>query len=74
MVCLKGKCECVYEPRGDNGLEGFMLNTIYIFEKMKDKKGIYFRIYLSSDYYETCGPVVFRRYFKEASDEANNHD
>jgi len=60
-------CLCIYEPRGDNGLEGFLLNSIYKYEKKKDSQGFYYRIFpiFGYDYYETCGPNVFKKHFKE---------
>ena len=74
-----GVCECHFEPRGDNGLEGYMRNNVYPYEKMKDDKGIYYRVYPEragppdwgdDAYYETCGPTVFKRYFKETPNES----
>lgn len=60
-------CQCIYEPRGDHHLEGFLLNAIYRYQMMKDSKGAYYRVYPTSydDYYETCGPNIFKKYFKE---------
>jgi hypothetical protein len=68
VIVGNGKCICHCEPRGDNGLEGYYLNDNYFYEQMMDKKGIYFRIYLSDTYYETCGPVLFRRYFQKVEE------
>ena len=62
-----GLCICHYEPRGDNGLEGYQLGDKYIFIKMPAKHGIktYVKVFPAGiDYYETCGPMVFKRYFK----------
>lgn len=63
------KCICFFEPRGNNGLEGYCLNQTYKYEFIaKDKNGKpYYRIYPDVDfkeYYEVCGPTVFKRYFK----------
>lgn len=60
------QCKCIAEPRGDDGLEGFVLNDTYKYQKLtaEDKKE-YYRVYVTPFYYETCGPKVFKRYFKE---------
>ncbi len=63
-------CICVCEPRGLNGLEGFTLDDTYKAERMQTKSdaGVkdYYRVYPKyGNYYETCGPNVFTRYFKE---------
>lgn len=54
-------CQCMIEPRGDHGLEGFQRDCIYFFE-IKEK---YVRVYLTPDYYETCSTRTFIYYFKE---------
>jgi len=61
MVCL-----CVLEPAGHCGLEGFNIKSTYRYERRpKDKNGRpYYRVYHSDDYYETCGPNIFKKYFK----------
>lgn len=61
------KAICIYEPRGDHGLEGYLLNRTYLFQMCYDKKGKYYRIFPSEelDYYECCGPINFKKYFKE---------
>jgi hypothetical protein len=65
---ILGKCICIYEPRGDHGLEGYQLNDTYLFQICYDKKGKkYYRVFPTeeTDYYETCGPIIFKKYFKE---------
>ncbi len=64
----KGVCECIYEPRGDHGLEGYQRNDKYFFEKAvnNDTNKVHFRIYptLSRDnYYECCRKGIFKRHF-----------
>jgi hypothetical protein len=62
----EGMAQCIYEPRGDCGLEGFDLDNHYKFENVKHetKGGEYYRLYHKDvDYYETCGPLEFKRYF-----------
>lgn len=64
-----GKCQCIYEPRGDYGLEGFQLNDIYSYEKQKSiKNGIYYKILLNDQlsplYGEYCKQKAFNKCFK----------
>lgn len=68
-IIQSGKCECIYMPMGDHGLEGFQLDTIHPFEKVitKDDRTL-MRVYPGppfTDYFENCTPAVFKRYFKE---------
>lgn len=54
-------------PEGDNGLEGYNTGFIYRCELVHcGPKGPYWRVWPEeeSSYYETCGPIVFKRYFK----------
>jgi len=53
--------------RGLNGLEGFDLYDICFFELMQNERGKYYRVYPVQGlpgYYETCGVIVFKRFFK----------
>lgn len=62
-----GVAECIYEPRGDNGLEGYVLGLNYLFHKIRRPDGRkYYRVWPSVgvDYYECAGPTMFKRYFK----------
>jgi hypothetical protein len=62
-----GLGRCVTEPRGANGLEGYGLGLSYRFERCEDGKMRYCRLYPDvsvSDYYETCGEVVFAGFFE----------
>ena len=63
-----GVAECIYEPRGDNGLEGYVLGLPYLFHKIKrpDSRKHFYRVWpsIGVDYYECAGPQVFLRYFK----------
>jgi hypothetical protein len=58
------ECKCIYEPRGDHGLEGYGLNNIY--NCSFNVNSNCYRVYpvIDSLFYETCGPNVFKRYFK----------
>ena len=62
-----GVATCVYEPRGDHGLEGFQLNQTYKYAAMETATGKYYRIYPDTDfpgYYETCSKSAFNKYFE----------
>lgn len=68
-----GICECIYEPRGDNGLEGFNIKEEYKYEKKirlgelggnSVKPKAYYRVYLDSEYYECCNSGVFKKFFE----------
>jgi len=58
-----GICICKVAPMGADGLEGFMEKEEYKFEYIFVKNKGYYRIYLEDDYYEVCGPNIFKRYF-----------
>jgi hypothetical protein len=56
---------CIKEPRGEHGLEGYSREKKYKAEDM----GNYWRVWSDPDlpdYYEVCGPEVFKKYFNEA--------
>lgn len=61
-----GWCFCTYEPRGDNGLEGYAIGDRYYYQKMwSEHAGNYYRVYpTGGTYYETCGTTVFKRFFQ----------
>lgn len=40
-----GKCICIRESMGTGGLEGYLKGDSYHYEKLKDDKGIYFRVF-----------------------------
>jgi len=58
--------ECINEPRGLNGLEGYQMGDTYVTNKVMSDDGVtYFRIYpCPGDYYETCSPSTFKKFFK----------
>jgi hypothetical protein len=62
-------CRCIEEPRGRNGLEGYVYGETYFCERCKaDKNGKqYWRIWPEShddsEYYETCGTGTFSKFF-----------
>lgn len=69
-VLSEGKAACISEPRGDGGLEGYSMGEEYKFQCcINDTRGgRYYRIFPDPefDYYETCGPNEFLKYFKIA--------
>lgn len=61
-----GTAKCIYEPRGDHGLEGYQLNQYYKYNLKEDKKGQYYAIFpthIDTSYYETCSLRVFKKFF-----------
>lgn len=63
--------ECIYEPRGDHGLEGYQAGDRYMAEFMPamGMNTEYYRVWpVAGGGYETCGPGTFRKYFKEVSE------
>lgn len=61
-----GLATCIYEPRGDNGLEGYQLKGKYLYEFMERNNKKWFRVYPNeSEYYETCSKQVFLRFFEK---------
>ena len=70
----KGLCQCLAQPMGACGLEGYVKGEQYFFEYLiegaTDKKP-YFRLYPAKDlsnYYETCSRSTFDYYFKILSE------
>lgn len=76
---------CIREPRGDAGLEGYLLGGIYKAILCEDRKGPYWRMYPGHEYelvpigqdkwgdagmyYETCSPAAFKRNFEEVDQD-----
>lgn len=66
-VIEDGQAACIFAPMGDNGLEGYQHQDTYRFQRMRCDGQEWFRVYPDPDipdYYETCGPKVFPRYFQ----------
>ena len=63
-------CECIAEPRGEGGLEGYVKGELYRYQLMEEAHyPPYCRVYPDQDnpeYYETCGPVTFSKFFTPA--------
>ena len=65
---------CIYEPRGDHGLQGYQLNQEYTYAKYfgpinknnNTRLTDYYRVYPESfnSYYEITMPIQFNKYFK----------
>lgn len=57
--------ECIYEPRGYSGLEGYQFGEKYKAQLCSVEGRHYYRVYPSDDgYYETCGKISFNKFFK----------
>lgn len=68
--------ECINEPRGDHGLEGYRQRDRYIAKLVPNKitRDFHYRIWpvAGDDYYETCSVQAFNKYFREVKDEQAN--
>jgi hypothetical protein len=58
--------ECINEPRGKCGMEGFVRDAQYMATLVFNPQtgGTYFRVYHSGDYYETCSKNTLGQHFK----------
>lgn len=67
QILGEGTVECVYEPRGIFGMEGYSRGDRYKYQMVKDDvRGKYFRLWPSMEspeYYETCSMFAFNRCF-----------
>lgn len=60
------KCECIYEPRGDHGIEGFCLGCQYKLEKYERNGKPMFKVWCEGDFYGYgLSLAKFKKYFKE---------
>lgn len=48
-IINSGLCCCIYEPRGDNGLEGYQRGKFYRFERCSMAGKTHFRVYPGSE-------------------------
>lgn len=66
----EGLATCVNQPRGASGLEGYSRGEKYRFVELSSGGFRWFRVYpdevAAPGYYETCGSLVFHRYFERA--------
>lgn len=58
-----GKCRCEIAPMGRAGLEGYNEKQLYLYAKLVNSTGNYYRIYHDPGYYETCGVGIFHEHF-----------
>ena len=65
------KAVCIFEPRGDHGLEGYQAGDCYQAERVaknEKHKQDYYRVWPAEttwpNYYETCSVGVFNKYFE----------
>ncbi len=65
LVISEGTSVCVAEPNARYGLEGYNEGSEYHFECCENDMGRYIRVYPNPDvdYYETVGPVIFKKFF-----------
>ncbi len=66
------KAKCIRNPMGSHGLEGYELGELYEFQKCNHSEGVYYyRVFPTKgeNYYETCGPIIFKKYFEEITKE-----
>lgn len=72
-ILKTGLCECIREPRGEHGLEGYQLEQFYRYEFKRNKEGQeYYKVFPDSmftSYGETCSRITFKRHFKIVVDE-----
>lgn len=62
-----GEVLCISEPRGQKGFEGYQRGETYRFKRMKDQRGIYFRIFSAKwlqGVYNTTTINPFKRFFQ----------
>lgn len=65
MKQTEGQARCIAEPRGANGLEGYVRGSIYRFAKYRDDDRVVFKVYpADGEYAEVCGPTIFSRFFQ----------
>jgi len=83
-IISRGIACCKREPRGNNGLEGYLLGTNYMFERAENKTGAYIRVFgipmntgeieptsfTPPFSYETCGVGAFRKFFDIISEQS----
>ena len=62
-----GRVKCIYEPRGDYGLEGYQLDQFYDYEMFEKDGKKYARVYpdkLFPSYFECCSFYHFNTVFE----------
>lgn len=74
LIIGKGTAKCIYEPRGDHGLEGYQCGEVYFFElRERADSTRYYKIFpndaLCPRYGENCGRNSFKKYFEIVTEE-----
>lgn len=60
----KGICQCVREPNGFDGLDGYKREYVYWFKRIESKDPYYQIFFQSGSQYQTCGIMNFLRFFE----------
>ena len=57
---------CIYEPRGEHGLEGYQRGELYRCQFVQEIMSRHYRIYPGepADYYECAIPRTFTKFFR----------
>lgn len=73
-----GICECINEPRGDHGLEGYQLGEFYKYDLRVSGCGkTFYKIYPDKNfasYGENCSRKHFNQFFKVKLDKPSFED
>jgi hypothetical protein len=68
-VIESGNALVICEPRGSYGLEGFQLDTVIEYSKVRNRETneVHYRVKNLKwvMYYEVCSPLAFKTHFKE---------
>ena len=65
-----GYCDCICEPKGDFGMEGFQLNERYVFHEFEKHYAIFPAV--NRRYSEGIPKRTFKRYFRIMSQLYDN--
>lgn len=57
------QCKCIYEPRGDHGLEGYQLNSLYRYSITHTGDIVVYPDESFPEYGERCTGRIFNKYF-----------
>lgn len=66
--------ECVNEPMGAGGLEGFVRGAQYMVALVYNPRNnsTYYKVYHTGDYYETCGSYTLWKHFRTCKPAVSN--
>mgnify|MGYP001573325215 CR=1 FL=1 len=65
-ILKEGLAVCIYEPRGEKGLEGYSLERGYHYQIIESNKDNYYKIFPDKNdmiYGETCSKNFFKKCF-----------